>query len=242
MLYVSLALFLLAGCSRDPATSTPIPPTPEFILLGEGEINADEPGIETTYICNEGFLIVSSDKKILVDALFEGHPDYGTIPPERRALMEKALPPFDEVDLVLVTHDHSDHFEWNVARKHLENNPQAILVSTEEATTELRELFPDRVKAVNLEEGERAQFTLNEIELEAVGLVHTVPHVGFIFTVDGKRFLHIGDGRRFIPQSSEERFDLAFVHVGARVSQAEHTITMHWAPGYYADMQKWILQ
>ena len=274
MFCASLAVLLLAGCGGTqavptaipihvPPTPTPLPPTPTSapvpltptsILLATG---TDESEVEITYICNEGFLITSaSGKKVLVDALFVGLPGYGIIPPEQLTLMKKALPPFDEIDLILTTHDHEDHFDADVVLSHLKNDPQAVFVSTEQAVDHLRVLsgfdeVQDRVRAIRLGEGERTQLTLNGIGLEIVYLRH-VHNLGFLVTVDGKRLFHMGDSSMSLDQIQEvyqlakEEIDVAFVPdwYSAETIKAElgakHVILMH-AP-YHKPMQKWIVR
>lgn len=202
-------------------TATSVPPTQTAVLA-----TTPPPGaVEITYIGNTGFLIVSEGKKILVDALWRGL-GQSRLPAERRELLEQALPPFDAVDLVLTTHVHSDHFDPLMVGAHMENNPQAIFVSTDETVSALRELFPnfdeiqDRVRAFEPEEGEKVQATLNGIGLEIVNLHHgrdaDVTNLGFLFNIGGKRLLHMGDSLATLSdlqvyQLPEEDIDIVFV-------------------------------
>ncbi|MBE0675226.1 MAG: MBL fold metallo-hydrolase, partial [Bacteroidales bacterium] len=59
---------------------------------------------EVTYIGNAGFMINIGDKKILVDALFKGFAGDYEIPQEVQDKLTLAQAPFDDVDLILVTH------------------------------------------------------------------------------------------------------------------------------------------
>lgn len=156
---------------------------------------AAESGVVITYIGNEGFLIAGGETRILVDALHRYK-----MPPTYIRLMENALPPFDGIDLVLVTHSHHDHFDPLTAGRHLVNNPQAILVSTEETVDKLRSVFPgfheiqERIRGVQLEEGSSMQATVNDIEVEMMYLPHSgSPNLGFLFSVEGIRLFHMGD-------------------------------------------------
>ena len=61
--------------------------------------------LKVTYIANEGFLISSANKKVLIDALFgSGYSHYLTPSEEIHKKMVNAQPPFNDVDLVLVIH------------------------------------------------------------------------------------------------------------------------------------------
>ena len=67
---------------------------------------------EVTYIANEGFLIKSGDKTILIDAIF-GDQEYGfcDIPDEVQIeAMCKAKYEYSNIDLIAATHSHIDHF------------------------------------------------------------------------------------------------------------------------------------
>jgi L-ascorbate metabolism protein UlaG (beta-lactamase superfamily) len=164
--------------------------------------------MEITYIDNASFLIVSSGQKVLMDA------HRTTIPREVRELIAQALPPFDDVDLVLATHAHSDHFDPQLVGAHLEQNPNAVFASTEQAVNNLRSLFSDledvqgRTRIFGPEEGERIQATLNGIGLEVLNIPHGVPvtNLGFVISIGGRKLLHTGD---MIDVSDLESYELS---------------------------------
>jgi L-ascorbate metabolism protein UlaG (beta-lactamase superfamily) len=151
--------------------------------------------VEVTYIGNAGFMITVGDNKILIDALYEGNP----IPREVADLLEAAQPPFDDVDLILATHIHHDHFHQNTVISHMENNPGAIFVSSPDVVelvaqyTNLR----DRTIPIQIRHrvGERFQLVVDGIGVEAFFLDHGggTLNLGYIITVDGRRLFHTGD-------------------------------------------------
>ncbi|MBU7036335.1 MAG: MBL fold metallo-hydrolase [Theionarchaea archaeon] len=196
-----LLLFaLMPLCSGSIDGSTPLETLSRDVII----LNQHAPGekVEITFISNAGFLIVSGDKKILVDALWEASAGDQT-PQEVRELVGNASPPFDDIDLALTTHVHIDHFSPSVAGAHLENDPHTIFVSTEEVVRTLRSSFPgfssiqDRVKAVQPEEGERVSLTLNGIDIEVLNLHHgidvPVRNNAYLFTIGGLKMFHTGD-------------------------------------------------
>jgi len=69
-----------------------------------------QPSLDVTYIGNAGFMIQAGGKKVLVDALFEKTTDVLGPSPELLSQMMEAHGPFADVDLLLVTHPHGDHF------------------------------------------------------------------------------------------------------------------------------------
>ncbi len=184
-----------------------------------------EGDVEITFVCNDGFLIVSGDTKILVDALCAGNQEWSA-PQEVRELLEKGEPPFDDVDLVLTTHDHWDHFDAEAVGKCMENNPHAVFISTNVAASNLKTAFPnlegiqDRVIAVQPEEGERILVTANRIDIEVLNIPHgsdqSMRNNGYLFTVGGVRIFHSGDFAEHYSklkdyQLPNEGIDIAFL-------------------------------
>ena len=83
-----------------------------------------------TYISNEGFLLEAQGKKVLIDGLFE-HIDgnWCDSPTEQNvALMEASVAPFDNIDLIAITHKHRDHFRDRVVINNLLSNQQAMVI------------------------------------------------------------------------------------------------------------------
>ena len=175
--------------------------------------------LDVTYVANEGFLIESGPRKVLVDALFGGEeldwcqvPDAGTL--DRLA---GARPPFDGVRLVLVTHDHVDHFEPGLVLEHLESNPRAHLGAPRLAVRRLRAepawrvAYEDRIEEVALDLFESSSLTIDgirvlahrvrhgfyPIEDQATGEVRDkhadVEQLVYVLELDGARVLHLGD-------------------------------------------------
>ena len=84
---------------------------------------------EVTFVANEGFLISCQSKKVLIDALYTSALSQ-LISPTRDVIqkIESTLPPFDNINLIGVTHIHEDHYNRNTLGKYLKNDPQALLV------------------------------------------------------------------------------------------------------------------
>ena len=186
------------------------------------------PELQINALGNEGFLVQAGSSTIIVDGLYRGLPGYVAPTEEQRRASEMAEPPFDTVDLVLVTHDHPDHFDAGVVAGHLEANPRAVLITTPMAVDLLREeggrfrSIPDRVHEVYPAEGESEYLEVGEIEIEVLNLHHgrdrslPVENLGFVVETNGMSFLHIGDTLA-TPEElaalglAQKRIDLAFV-------------------------------
>jgi len=184
--------------------------------------------VKITYISNEGFMIEYNNKCILVDAIHRGeYPPYDLISAEILKKMQNASPPFDKVDLILVTHHHYDHYDPYSTILHLKNNPKAILISTDYVISSLEEHFQevyldieDQIRSYSIEPDSKISLEFNGIKLRILGLPHaeylvkneetgkyyniheTVQHLAFLVEIAEKKILHIGDavpktGRRY---------------------------------------------
>jgi L-ascorbate metabolism protein UlaG (beta-lactamase superfamily) len=188
--------------------------------------------VEVTYIGNAGFMITVGGKKILIDALFEGTP----IPNDVAELLEMAQPPFDDVDLILATHIHADHFDAEMVFSHLQNNLGSVFVSSHDVVSEVTEIEEVRDRAIPIQlqrrVGEKTQLAVNGIGLEALFLDHGggTPNLGFIITTEGRRFFHTGDmdtnsvsvsqlQRYGLP---DKRIDIAFVAHFMLITEEQH--------------------
>lgn len=162
--------------------------------------------VKVTYVANAGVMVEGGGKKVLIDALFdEGIKGYMRIPRDMRTLLRDAEPPFDDVDLVLVSHDHMDHFGPRTMTRHLRANPKATLVCTPQTRQSLERHIAnhagiaERIVAVYPEEGETFEGTYNGIELRVFNLHHgrnnnpPIENLGFAFDVGGMSVLHTGD-------------------------------------------------
>lgn len=156
-------------------------------------------------------------------------------------LMIKGLPPFDNIDLVLVTHKHSDHFGQTMVMDFLENNPNAALVCPRQADDLLRlETDYSRVAArINTPNSADTLDTLlgiNKISIEALRFDHgqyfvmdfvsgkdynihkDIKNIGYLVNLGGFTIFNSGDCS-FSDKShfdacdfASEEIDVAFVN------------------------------
>lgn len=213
--------------------------------------------VEVTYVGNEGFLIVSGGKKVLVDALYrEGVPGYVVLPVRLRQTIERANSPFDKIDLVLATHFHADHFDPAAVGAYLLSSSGALFVSTHQSMDRLRRQMSGkpqtikRARATFPVEGRRIELNHHGVNLEVLNVHHgrggKIENLGFIIELDGWRFLHVGDSQGDaddfrLNKLHEERFDVAFIPYWylaydgmtaavTEVIRAERIVAMHVPP------------
>lgn len=197
----SVRAALAAVLLTNPVAVAPAPPDHETARIAR-------PGSAVTveYLANAGMLLSAGDRAVLIDGLFgEGLPEYPVARPATRDSLERAIGRFGEIDAVLVTHVHRDHFDARAVALHLAANPGAHLVAPGQAVDTLRagterlgELL-DRVHAVRLRPGETMRLELDGVHVRAVGLVHPpsrndpVELVGYRVDLGGVRVAHVGD-------------------------------------------------
>ena len=182
-------------------------------------------GIELTYIGCEGVLIRSSTGAVLIDGLFGPEADgYHTPPVADLARVRSAQPPFDDVDVVLATHVHEDHFDAAAVAEYLRASARTRFASSPQAVGVLLAHAPDlrgRALAVEASEGVRVRHDFAGVTAEAFGLSHgkvnyaDVQHLGWIATLDGRSVVHLGDG--IIDEKTLRRAGLLDAHIDVGV-------------------------
>ena len=181
------------------------------------------------YIGNEGVLISSGDKQVLIDGLHrEYKPAYAFPPTDLLEKLENARPPYDKINLLLVSHIHLDHFHPQSIGLHLKNNPQSVLVSSEQVSGEVAKNFEDyekiktQIKMILHEWKKSTEFEKDGIKIRFLGLRHanerhrSIQNFGHLIEIGGKKLLHIGDADMTAENFSafdlsKENIDIAFI-------------------------------
>lgn len=234
------------------------------LLTAKGaEIPAKTP-LEVTYIANEGFLVVSGKQKILIDALSgTAYGLYLVTPTAVFQDMVKAKPPFDNINFMMVTHKHGDHFDSNLTENYLVNNSSCVLLGPKEVALELALYglhFPKikrQVTAVTPPRDASAEVMVNGIPMKFIRLRHADLHnLGFIVKLNGTTFCHLGDGN-LVPNKqhleklelNKEGIDVAFIQYydfmkpeGRKIInefiQPKHLVLMHIPPKEIDEVEK----
>lgn len=203
--------------------------TPSPVYVPENAGAPQSPTIEITYIANEGVLISGSGKQVLIDGLHrEYERDYAFLPPAEREKIETAKAPFDKIDLILVSHWHLDHFHSESVGLHLQHNPNAQLISSQQVVDAVENNFKGyqgikaRMTSATPPWKERVAMKVAGIEFEILRLSHgtgrhaTIQNLGHIVKLGGKKLLHVGDADTSVENFErfnldEEQIDIAFI-------------------------------
>lgn len=185
--------------------------------------------VEITYIANEGVLISSGGKQVLIDGLHREYDrDYAFLPTAEREKIETAKAPFDAIDLILVSHMHLDHFHPESVGLHLQHNSKALLVSSQQVIDEVEknsknyQAIKTRVTGATPPWKEKVAMKVAGIDFEILSLRHgtgrhaTIQNLGHIVKLGGKKLLHVGDADTAVEnfdkfRLDEEGIDIAFI-------------------------------
>lgn len=201
-------------------------------------------GVTVTFLANEGVLLTAGDRKVLIDALFEKYKTGFALPPDStRAALAAARAPFNDVDAVLFTHYHGDHFHPAPLAAHMRANPRATLLTSRQVIDSLsgrlsaRDPITRRFRARSLARGAKHREVINGISIDLLGLPHggrpDVQHLGFIVELGGRRVLHLGDAdfnaRTFADLRLDTmRIDVALVPDWALLDGPSRQIVQRW--------------
>ena len=165
-------------------------------------------GLTMTFLANEGVMLWSGGKKVLIDALFLKYKTgFATPADSTQTALAAARAPFDNVDLILATHFHGDHFHPQPVAAHLAANPRATLATSSQVIDSLRgrvaagSALHARILGRTTPVGTRRREVINGIPVEFLGISHgsgpsnhlAIQHLAYIVELGGKRVLHIGD-------------------------------------------------
>ena len=216
------------------------------VAVARVSVSHAQEGVTITFLANEGVLLSSGTRKVLIDGLFRKYETGYAIPADStQAALERAEAPFDGVSLILVTHRHGDHFHPAPVAAHLRANPRATLLTSQQVTDSLRRhLTPDelrspRIRARTTPPGTRRREIVDGVAVELLGLPHggrrhrQVEHLGYVVELGGRRILHVGDTdvseATFAPfRLDTARIDIALLPAWMMTSEEGRQVINRW--------------
>ena len=191
-------------------------------------LSAQAPRLHITYLANMGVLLEGGGKRVVIDGLHHGElAEYASVPPAMLDALEKARAPFQQLDLMLTTHRHRDHFNATAVAARLLADSVVLFLAARETVDSLHArsavaFAARRLLAIEPPPHGAVRRTLSGIAVEVLDLPHNptpsarVANVGFLVTVGEQRVLHVGDAdptvANFAPHRLAERgIDVAIV-------------------------------
>jgi L-ascorbate metabolism protein UlaG (beta-lactamase superfamily) len=184
-------------------------------------------GVTITFLANEGVMLSSGGKKVLIDALFLKYgPEFPMPADSTHQALQRARPPFDDVAVILATHRHGDHFHPAPVAAHLRANPRATFLTSQQVIDSVRGHAPardipaSRFMARTTKVGARQRQVVNGITVEMLGIPHgglrnrlLIEHLAYLVEIGGRRVLHVGDASFSDDVLSPFRLDTARIDV-----------------------------
>ena len=141
-----------------------------FYCNNVSEMKDPSRDLDVHYIANEGFLLESNGKKVLIDALFNtGLGRYAV--PDSTLLTEMILgnTPFNDIDYLLFTHNHPDHFNDSLAYAFMNNNSTTVMLCPDQVYEQIvnthnpnPEIF-QRIHAITPDTGQVVKHNIDEV-------------------------------------------------------------------------------
>ncbi len=173
-------------------------------LLAGVACSSGDKDLTLTYLDNDGFLLASGGRQVLVDALFDtSFGAYAVPSAELVGKMTTGGPPFGRIDLFLVTHDHRDHFYAPLVADFLRHHPETRLAAPKSVCDLLRKEAPAPagIEEFDLALGGSVEREIGGIKVRAYRTRHArdvdgTRAVNFAYLVElgSMKCLHIGDG------------------------------------------------
>ncbi len=192
------------------------------VVIGQDSVSA-------WFIGSHGYLLESPDKKVALDALiyWEGN-NWGYICPpyEVNQKMEAAAPPFDSIDLILIGHAHSDHYNPETVERSMLKNPDARLVTTPgvrnaiASSVDSFSYYSDRIWAPDVPFNHSIDSVISDIPITISCIPHGSENMDlfiFSFVVNNLRFLHLNSWNSLTTADydtmgfNRERADVGFI-------------------------------
>ena len=182
------------------------------------------PAIEVTYTICEGFVVQVADKKLMIDVLTARRfLKRQSVPEQVVRQMEAAQPPFDDVDIILATHAHLDHFDPDLVVQHMEANTEVELVCPQQAADIMKALgglhrVRDRIHAVPYQPFQPVELEVKGVQIRCLPLSHNaveeadadpgIQNLAYLIKHGGRTILHIGDNNLVATRKSYEQYQL----------------------------------
>lgn len=232
-----------------------------FFLVVAPSLGFSQTECKVTYISNEGFLLEVDGIKVLVDALFDNINESWCDSPSDSSieLMKKSKFPFDNVDIIAITHKHRDHFNESVVVDHLLSNPTVKVICPKQVGDILNKnpefhKFSDRIISITPQFLSDTLINVSNIPIRIVRLEHshymikdslsgtmvnkhrTIENVGYVFNMNGIKIFHCGDTNPLNEEEyatfslNKEEIDIAFLERAFYAHEKTALIDKHIDP------------
>ncbi len=160
-----------------------------------------------SYVSNAGVLLTFNKKKVLVDGLCNSVvPIFKNPPLEIQTQIIRGISPYKNIDLILFTHHHPDHFDPQSTVNFLKHHPNTVVIANQDAISEICRLHSgwansQLIQANTLMGLNENLHEVDGVKIWAISLLHEgdeykyVENFAYLIEVGGKKILHVGDAK-----------------------------------------------
>lgn len=175
--------------------------------------------LKITYLANCGFLYEAGNSKVLIDPFGTKYGKMFYLPSkETKSNIINGNIPFDDIDLLLITHIHGDHFSAKLTETFLMNNHKAKMICPLQVYTQMKDscvnfaLIKSQISSPGLTIGESKKIKINGISVTVLRMQHgtsrnldgvsysdytdyeKTENFGYVIHFGKKNIFHQGDG------------------------------------------------
>jgi L-ascorbate metabolism protein UlaG (beta-lactamase superfamily) len=174
--------------------------------------------LKITYLANCGFLYESDNSKVLIDPFGTEFGNFFYIPSEdTKTKILEGKAPFNNIDLLLITHIHGDHFNTMLTERFLIKYRRAKLICPSQVFQQMKDSctnfaqIESQICCPNLSINESEKLKINGVSVTALPMQHgtnrslegvnysdytdyeKTENYGYVIHFDGNNVFHQGD-------------------------------------------------
>lgn len=162
--------------------------------------------IEIVLVSNAGMLLKYKNIKVLIDGIYIDETGYfSQVPDEVVKQYEAGTGDFGDIDYILFTHDHEDHFSMRALQNYLAtNNPEAVFLPHMKNVykEKLKEKYKDReINFIdNYKTQKHTRYIINdEMKIDVYPATHSgekfasICNLCYLITINNEKILFTGD-------------------------------------------------
>ncbi len=164
---------------------------------------------KVTLISNAGILWEVKDKKVVIDGFCKARTSfYKDLPEDAGQKLIQGIAPFDNIDVMLITHEHTDHFDPERTSEFLIKNPGAYIISNKEV---IKSLLGTNILAENsrlivsepdlncAEDIFQDNISIRSFSMSHQGRRYSdVQNLAFLVDIEGTKIFHVGDAKHSV--------------------------------------------
>ncbi len=209
-----ITTIIISGCGTD--SSSPQEP--------ENDPPEPEGFVDVTFLGNHGVMLDDGENKVMIDGMHNGGDSVGlwsAISPAQCVLLQAADAPFDNIDVTMVTHNLSDHYNVGIIGHYLFNSPETQMLAPSGVRDSIAtfgdyaSISDQVVMTVNPAVNGRSQATINGLSIDVLNMQHFNENCtdcgrnyAYMLTLGELKILHLGDAD-MLDSDNINNFDLA---------------------------------